>query len=379
MLDTDKGVLETLGILDKEDVISNLIVYCLNNSESFEKRFSKLINQNGKVESIDTRTKIKDIGNPDIIIIYRELNVLNAVIIENKLKASEGKNQTERYSDQKVEDTLRSRYGETLNVSKRIFLTLYSDQPKCTDFDSLSYKEFYPLFDKIENMDKVYTGLIKDFQEQLKKFYSSKVRNEDYNMKILEKLEKYKDDYLDRGYHYFMSIINNINLDDKKLNITYERQNKRGRIDYIAKIHKETWSSDEAKRVDKKYVWNNKEPNFKIYVNVQYNTKDSDIKIQLHYTTNPYDKMEIVTAIGSNYLTEREKFKNELIQKLTNNVVWMVVNRSQKEEDTTTAIQIAKLRPERSNEYRNLSIGKFQELFKEDMIGIVKIIDDIKS
>ena len=98
------NIVNLLGITYKEDIISNLIVGLINESKVFRNSFIKnILNiENPSDFKVKAYTRIAtSAGIPDIIVTLENEKDSRLLIVENKLKADEGFNQTLRYSDEK--------------------------------------------------------------------------------------------------------------------------------------------------------------------------------------------------------------------------------------------------------------------------------------
>ena len=212
----DEKILENLQILDKEDLITNLIVYCANNYRVnnyllFGNDFLNFLGVKGKFKEIKSRVQVKGVGTPDMVLIYEDSNgKLKAVIIENKLKADEGRDQTENYS--KGREKIKNKINA--EITKFIFLTLFEDQKpkyeyskdKPDGFRQETYKHFRKEVLCKHELKGVWKKLLDELSENLKEFYEYKVKDKDI---IFENL-KCDDDNLGKNYNYFKSIFNNI-------------------------------------------------------------------------------------------------------------------------------------------------------------------------
>lgn len=130
------NIIKLLGIEYKEDIISNFIVVLINESKAFRDSFLKNIVKIEYKENIDVKahTRIKtSFGIPDIIISAKQEKESTLIIIENKLKAEEGENQTSRYNNEKCTKELMENKkifeSDVKNINvKFIFLTLIPEK-----------------------------------------------------------------------------------------------------------------------------------------------------------------------------------------------------------------------------------------------------------
>ena len=211
------NIIELLGITYKEDIISNLIVGLINESNNFKKSFLENIIgiSNANLYNVEAFTRIAtEQGIPDIIIkiCNEQENVL--VIIENKLKAEEGYAQTARYSkDECIKDIcLNNKINlDYNNVSKKfIYLTLIPEQiPSGNKFINKTYRDLIELVD-IEIENEILNHIYQDFMKLIKDFYCNlDINKED---KILDLLCDNIDN--EKIYIKFKNIINLCNFDN---------------------------------------------------------------------------------------------------------------------------------------------------------------------
>ena len=100
------NIMDILGVTYKEDIISNLLAHSLINSVSFKTTSLENLVQLKNVSSYTVKAYIRigtSMGIPDIVIALKwdEVNCDKLIIIENKLKATEGYEQTKRYTNEK--------------------------------------------------------------------------------------------------------------------------------------------------------------------------------------------------------------------------------------------------------------------------------------
>lgn len=167
---------DAFNIFYREDVISDFLVNCFKDSKEFLNRF--LINAGIHINSnleyqIDTRVGLgKSIGTPDIVIRANTGDKMNLIIIENKMGAAEGHEQTHRYESQEARTRIAKKYNKSVEDIDFHFIFLALDtttKPKSSRFTFLNYQIF--LSGNWQLMDKNLRILLKDFQEKLELFY----------------------------------------------------------------------------------------------------------------------------------------------------------------------------------------------------------------
>ncbi|MBE6086529.1 MAG: hypothetical protein E7206_00490 [Clostridium beijerinckii] len=217
------NIVELLGITYKEDIISNLIAGLLNESQNFRINFLEKIAkvQNGDLYNVKAKTRITtSVGIPDIVIAIENQEKAIIIIIENKLKAEEGYEQTKRYSQEICKKELYDYSNINMkyeNVDfKSIFLTLIPEQiPTSQEFINVTYND---LIDKvnIKLEDDLLNKIYSDFIDTLNEFYKGlDVREDD---KVLDVLCEDIDS--EKKYIRFMNIMRGLKTNNG-LNVYY--------------------------------------------------------------------------------------------------------------------------------------------------------------
>jgi len=316
-------VLRVLGVCAKEDVISNLLVYCFNHSKEFQKALLQLVgakhSENYQWET-EVRTRTTQ-GIPDILLICRHGNVAEVVIIENKITAQEGEDQTERYGSPKCLEDIEQKF-ELKNkriIPRYIFLNLRDEEPKNRAFARVSYKNLAEALKALcFNSKNLTDKLLRDLLELLESYYSySNACDED---NLLERLKN--NDELDRSFQYFCSIFNNETVDFSKASPGLRVEavmssSYTGRSYLLARISKSQWHPEELRRKDKMYFAANPERCFNIHFEPTYEILNKKFGLVLHFETNPYlPRAQAEKQMKQNdyesYLLVREKFKNHI-------------------------------------------------------------------
>lgn len=325
------NIVKLLGITYKEDIISNLLVGLLNESISFKNTFLKNILQidNPSTYEVKAHTRIAtSFGIPDIIITINGENESNLVIIENKLKADEGLNQTLRYSNKECVNELINNSkidikSNSLNT-KFIFLTLIPEQtPTSNEFINLTYEDLISKVNvKIE--DETLNRIYEDLCSVLCEFYEGLDVNENY--KIIETLNNELDN--ERVFIKFKKIIEGI----REVNgLTIKNIGKvggKGRINFYAKISKDSWiGKDSAELVDD--IYNITSETYDIHFEPSFDIFNKVVTLPLHYETRPYiPKNKLLSKTREedykSYCIKRDKIKNlihnEILKKNDSNL-----------------------------------------------------------
>lgn len=169
------NLFDALNIFYKEDVISDFLKSCFEDSPQFLKQFFKGVQLNlPEIHSYEIQNRVglgKGIGTPDMIILAKSSEDEYVIVLENKLGAAEGSNQTARYESAEAKRALCQKYHLLQPKFIYVYLTLDSTvSPNNTQFKSASYtlflEEEFQLYDPQLNL--LYTA----FREKLQAFYS---------------------------------------------------------------------------------------------------------------------------------------------------------------------------------------------------------------
>ncbi|WP_042274736.1 PD-(D/E)XK nuclease family protein [[Clostridium] dakarense] len=284
------NIVKLLGITYKEDIISNLIVGLINESKSFRNSFIRSIFNIENPSNFDIKayTRIAtSVGVPDIVITLENDNCSRLLIIENKLKADEGINQTLRYSDEKcVADLVNNKLLGLKNKDVKIefiFLTLMPEQsPIGNEFKNITYKDIIEDV-KVEIEDKVLERIYYDFIFILKDFYKDLDINEDD--KLIDSLSNEEDK--DRAFIKFKKIAKCINCNGGLSVREIGKAGGVGRVSYYAKISKDSWiGKDEAKLINNTYKIT--KDSYDIHLEPSFDIFNKKIILPLHYESRPY-------------------------------------------------------------------------------------------
>jgi len=367
------NVFKALGIQTREDSVSNAIVYAFNQSPTFQRAFLKRICGLRRKYTdcrASARTYIEGAGIPDIVLVCNSIEDSDLVIIENKLKAEEGGDQTKRYADAvcQLEGDLRQKGDiKTDKVFHHfIFLTLFPDQkPSDSRFVPEQHRELIELYDEVQYLpeDKLADRLIRDWVELLRDFYSKErvLPNDSFIDKLMD------DEGLDGGYLYFRSFFKSLEQSLRTINLEprgFSRQTQQGRHYYLVTISKPKWHPYEMEEnqgswsLDPRRVYN-------IHFEPQFDVLNKTFKLLLHYEVNPYQseswiEKNIPSHQYNGYKLRRDKFIYALKkQKLNYN--WQFTGRTN---------QIARLDLSFSGYTSQRARDKIEEVLK-DMTGAI--------
>jgi len=309
-----------LGIQTREDCISNALAYAINTSKSFRDQFMKQVcgKDLSKYTSVTAYTRISAgaSGIPDIVITLESQSNADIVVIENKLKADEGNDQTIRYSSREAIDTLMKRLlpEKTLGEASFIFLTLFPDQhPGDQQYAVHRHSELPDVVSKMSEWDnELAKQLITDWLALVKSFYERE------NVSLSDIFHDVLADgnLLDGGFLYFRQALAQLSLPGSLELEGFFRSSQQGRRYYGAIISKDLWHPSEMTEVSG--AWNlEPQTSFNIHLEPQYNVLSGVFNCFLHYEVNPYEperwvKANISASQYSEYLDRRNKFSSLL-------------------------------------------------------------------
>lgn len=309
-----------LGIQNREDCVSNALAYSLNNSALFRQHFLNQIcaKDDSMHASVNAYTRVSAgaSGIPDIVITLESQTHADIVVIENKLKAEEGKDQTVRYSSREAIDAVMDRLlpKKSLGEPSFVFLTLFPDQePGAQQYTVHRHSELQNVVSKISQWDnQIAEQLITDWLSLVKSFYAREtVSPSDIFYDMLA-----DDSGLDGGFLYFRQALGKLSL-PSLLEVEYFfRSSQQGRRYYGAIISKSSWHPSEM--VEVSGTWSLDPPtDFNIHLEPQYDVLSGIFNCFLYYEVNPYEPEQWIKANMpadqyEEYLDRRSKFASQL-------------------------------------------------------------------
>ena len=208
------NIFSILGIATREDVNTNLLIFAFNNSPRFRCHLLNKVDINLFDPEITwqayPRVGLAGIGVPDVIVGGKE-DIGFLIIIENKLTADEGDDQTVRYASPDSIQALTKRFFEKEPKkvhSYFLFLTLFPEMPAGSDdFRSITHRELFSDFE-IDTSYHLQEKLIADWKSIITLFYAREELAAQASIS-----EMLQDDHeLDAGFLYFRKMIHNVML-----------------------------------------------------------------------------------------------------------------------------------------------------------------------
>lgn len=316
-----ENVFTVLGIQSREDCVSNALAYVFNVSVPFRRVFLRQIC--GKDPDLYssakafTRVSTGAPGIPDIVLSLEGESCADLVVIENKIKADEGDDQTVRYASKEAIVALSDRLlpGKAIGEPAFIFMTLFPDQqPAAQDkYTVHRHSELKAIAAGINDWgNDLARQLINDWLVLTGAFYDR--QNVTPSDIFFNKLTD--DNGLDDGYLYFRMALGQLNFPPDLDLEEFFRSSQQGRHYYGARISKDSWHPGEMKKLSGSWILD-PTTDYNIHLEPQYNVLSGVFNCFLHYEVSPYKPEKWVKAnIPSDqytaYLARRMKFATNL-------------------------------------------------------------------
>lgn len=312
------NTMDLLGVNFNEEVIGNLIVGLINSSDNFRRAFSRHILEISNVEGFDVKAYSKEAtskGIPDIIISAESDDEIIISIVEEKLKANEGHNQTFIYTEEVIkEEIIKESNNKKINF-KYIYLTLIEDEKKI-NYGYIN-KTFKDLINDVwvEIEDEGLNRLYKDFITNIMKFYTLQELPESAKRinVLLDKDEKEKMFIKFRALVLSLKYSNNLAVE------FFGKETAGDEISFISKILKNRWIGAEAK-------WNCGlyeigEDTFEIHIESQFNITSEKLVLYIHYEPNPYVTRYKLRSVATNENVDAfERQRRKVLENVHNQI-----------------------------------------------------------
>jgi len=315
------NVLTVLGIQAREDAITNLLAYCFNSSGEFRAAFLRSIcgQETTPTErwKAYTRLSLHEAGVPDLVLHGGDGPHGRLIIIENKLKADEGADQTARYCSRQATAFLSRRFPDVKRPPTFVFLTLFPHQhPKAGHpWVTATYRQLLNALEMISlPPDSIGSKLLSDWRDLTTDFYESAVVSADDI--FLEKLQY--DRGLEGNYLYFISFVQKLDLANRLTLEHWFRSSQTGRRYYRAVISKADWHPEEMKP-DSDGRWRlDPERHFNLHIEPQFDVLASVLNLYIHYEINPYRPNRWFTAnVGADERRAYRERRQQFIRAIT--------------------------------------------------------------
>jgi hypothetical protein len=227
---------------------------------------------------------VPKVGTPDLVVVCKG-EAIDWVIIENKLNALEGKDQTRRYASRETVDALAERFGldSPASLPKFVYLTLFPDQvPESEQFSCVRYSSLLHDRPSLDKGSDLALQLSSAWLDVLECFYASEHLGADEQV-----AQKLSDAHVPgAGYLAFRTLIRSTSLPPEVALDHLYRQSQQGRRYYGAAVTKPGWKSEPFD--DSGRRWALPADNRRIHIEPQYNFLNQTLKVHIHYETNPY-------------------------------------------------------------------------------------------
>lgn len=306
-----------LGIERREDSVTNLLAYCINNSQEFARRFADEALQMPALNSATamTRRRIPGAGIPDLILVGTSC----AAVVENKLKSGEGFRQRLRYSSPTAQSGLRSLFQLQSDAKLAYFyLTLFPPEDHAAEIEHAFKRIDYDgllgvLADTYTELDATVQRLLGDLVENLRCFYErGRVEPHDRVAQVLER----DGDPLGGSFLAFRKIMAGVTPPNGVRYRGSWKANRSGNPTFACQFYRDAWQPNEG-AADLKDL----EPrrHFSVHVEPTYVVLKKRMKVKLHFETYPYATRRVLRKkVPAERLAEfvalSKRFRNEVIE-----------------------------------------------------------------
>lgn len=271
-----------------------------------------------------TRLTVHDIGIPDLVLHGSGAQYGTLIVIENKLKADEGEDQTKRYSSAVTTERLFQRFRCSA-APVFVFLTLFPDQEPSAGhlWRKATYRDLMIGVD-ISKLpaDKTATRLLADWLALVSDFYASEFISPDDV--LLTRLRATT--LLEGSYLYFKAFANRLHLPAGLALEDCFRSSRAGRRYFGAVFSKATWKSHPMVKSSSGEWHLTPSHHFNIHIEMQFNVLSGVLSLYVHYETNPYQPehwfvRNLPLDEQRSYLSARERFARVLSSCIPSGVV----------------------------------------------------------
>lgn len=361
------NTMDLLGVTFNEEIIGNMIVGLINNSNNFKDAFGKHILEIPNISDFEVRAYTKNAtsrGIPDIIVTAENAGEIIISVVEEKLKANKGHNQTFIYTEDVVKEELIQGYGDKKVKFKYIYLTLIEDEFR--ENDRYINKTFKDLINDVwvEIEEEGLNRLYKDFGANMMRYYSIKeLPNNTQSINILlDGNEK------ERMFIHFRTLMLSLDYPDN-LSVRFFGKGAGGdELSFISKLVKNRWIGEEAKWEHGLYEVG--EETYEIHIEAELNITNEKLVLYVHYEPNPYiTRYKLKNVANSRNVDEFEKRRN-LVLKVVHDEIDKLGDPHIKKYEGTNSIAYTEFYFK-----KDTTIGDFKEIFVKYVYMLSNIID----
>lgn len=303
-----ENLIAALRIQDKEDIITNMMAYCINASDLFARVFlcSLSCADHGPRATYMALTRQQTPnGNPDLAIAVKTGSREHLIVIENKINADEGYDQTKRYAAKKCTDALLKRFGvgnEKWASQEFVLWTLFPDpKPQSSAFKVATYQNVLKsLVENIHSYPELVQIMARSFVDTYTIFYEAAIKVTSPEQRLLELLVP--NDNLESSYLVFKRMMESIPLPNGLLLEGCSRSSNRGRRHYVAVWNRPSW-----------YTNRQSEEKFHLHLEAQWHAIPKRFSLYIHY--EPYEYMpdkrlrnELGDKAYNHYIKQRQRY-----------------------------------------------------------------------
>lgn len=309
-----------MGIQDKEDPNTDLLAYCFKESARFREIFLKTVcgvSSSWQEVSATTRVGTGESGIPDLVIVCRATDRDCLIVIENKLSADEGKDQTSRYSSSACQSSLFARFDlDSVRTDVYyVFFTRFPDQDPTagTVFRTVHHYELANALDEFSEPDSVLVEILaRSWADIVQQIYRAGQLNEEDE--VLARLRS--SGTTDGSYLYFRSLFCQLSLPSDLTILKFYKTSQQGRRYFGALISKPHWHPSVMYPQDKQFRLD-PDTSFHIHFEPQFNVLSGSLNLYIHYEVNPYQTKPWVLenvhkADYAGYVNRRNRFVDAL-------------------------------------------------------------------
>ncbi|WP_270584636.1 hypothetical protein [Bacillus smithii] len=292
------NIIQLLNCFYREDLVTDLMANLINTEKKFANWFVEHVCQvSGSYKMVNAHTRVglgKGIGTPDLIIELKNDSAAEKIlVIENKLGALEGYEQTNRYaSDQGKEKLFKALKISPVPI-EFFFLTLDPfTLPKNTQFHKRDYQHFVDMKWDTLIQDPTAVLVMKDFSSYLKSFYAPIL-----NVDLKDQIEKATTglDSLQRKLLWIQVFQQSQSQFPESLKMHFGEVEGYGRNSAVFLFQKEEWKQNEFN--GKELQANSINIHFEVTVNLVGSSPGKVSSFSVHYEPNPYKSKKTYEGI----------------------------------------------------------------------------------
>lgn len=359
--------MDLLGITFNEEIIGNMIVGLINNSNNFKNAFGKHILEIPNICDFEVKAYTKNAtsrGIPDIIVTAENADEIIISVVEEKLKANSGHNQTFIYTEDVVKEELIQGYDNKEVKFKCIYLTLIEDELKGNGgYISKTFKDLInDVWVEIE--DEGLNRLYKDFGANMIRYYSIKeLPSNTQSINIL-----FDSNEKEKMFIHFRTMLLSLDYPDNLFVKFFGKGSGGDELSFISNFVKNRWIGEEAKWEHGLYEVG--EETYEIHIEAKFHVTSEKLVLYVHYEPNPYvTRYKLKNVANSINVDAFEKRRNLVLEAVHNEIDKLGDTHVRKYKGINT-IAYAEFYFK-----QDTTIGAFKEVFMKYIYMLSRIID----